>query len=418
VDKFSYDVIVVGAGAAGLIAASRAAGLGARVLLIEKMERAGRKLLITGKGRCNITNEAYASEYFKEIYPNGKYLKHAFSTFFNKEIIELLNKYGVQTVTERGGRVFPASGSAADVVNALLAGVSENNITIRYKTRISDLIIEDNQVMGVEAEQNGRREKIAGHSVIICTGGKSYAATGSSGDGYGLAQKAGHTIIPVRPSLVPLETKGHIHEQLQGLSLKNTLAGVWIDGKKKKEEFGELLFTHFGLSGPVILTLSRFVVDELQKNSSIEIALDLKPALDDQKLDARLQRDLTEHGKKQIENIFKLWLPSKMIPVFLEQTGIDSHKEGNQISAKDRKSIRVLMKDFRFVVTGTRSFKEAIVTAGGVSTAEINSKTMESTLVKDLFFAGEVLDLDANTGGYNLQIAWSTGWLAGQSAVP
>ena len=401
-----YDVIVVGAGAAGLVAAARAAEQGARVLLLEKMERAGRKLLITGKGRCNITNEAYASEFFKEIHPPGKYLKHAFSGFFNKEIVELLTRFGVPTVTERGGRIFPASDKASDVVNALLTWAKQTGVDVLYKTRVIELLIDDQKISGVKTEHQGKQESINGKAVIICTGGKSYPATGSSGDGYLLAQQAGHYIIPARPSLVPLETAGTIHEQLQGLSLKNTNASIWIDGKKQKEEFGELLFTHFGLSGPIILTLSRFVVDELQQNRKIEIALDLKPALDDQKLDARLQRDLTEHGKKQIENIFKLWLPSKLIPVFLSQTGIDPQK-----------SIRELMKDFRFNVTGARSFKEAIITAGGVTTSEVNGKTMESNLIKGLFFAGEVLDLDANTGGYNLQIAWSTGWLAGQTAA-
>jgi predicted Rossmann fold flavoprotein len=232
-----------------------------------------------------------------------------------------------------------------------------------------------------------------------------------------LAKAAGHNIVAPAPALVPLETSGNLAEQLQGLSLKNVNAVVWVNGKKIKEEFGEMLFTHFGLSGPIILTLSRFVVEELHKQNSVEISIDLKPALDDQKLDARLLRDLTEHGKKQFENILKLWLPGKLVPAFINMTGIDASREGHQITANNRKQIRILLKDLRFKVTGHRSFKEAIITAGGIPTTEIESKTMESKIVKNLYFAGEVIDLDADTGGYNLQIAYSTAWLAAEACL-
>ncbi len=411
-----YDVIVIGAGAAGLIAAGRAAEQGAKVLLIERNEKIGRKLLITGKGRCNISNEAYLSEYFKQIHPNGKFLKYAFSQFFVKDIVSLLSSYGVDTKVERGGRIFPQSDKSSDVVNALYKYVKKNDVEILLNCRISKLIKEDKTITGVEYRKSNKTEQILASKVILCTGGCSYPATGSSGDGYKITEKLGHKIENLRPALVPLETEGDIAEKLQGLSLKNVNATIWVNGKKKKEEFGEMLFAHFGLTGPIILTLSRLVVDEINLKSKIEISIDLKPALDRQKLDNRLQRDLNENGKKQVRNIFKNWLPSKLIPVFFELTQISETKECNQISAKERIKILNLMKDFRFNISGHRPFKEAIITAGGINTTEINSKTMESKLIKNLYFAGEIIDLDANTGGYNLQIAYSTGWLAGSCA--
>lgn len=406
------DVIVVGAGAAGLLAAGTAAGQGKKVVLLEKMERSGRKLLITGKGRCNITNSSYASEHFKQIHPNGKYLKYAYKTYFSKDIIELLKSFGVDTEVERGNRVFPKSNAAADVVKALDNFVRKNGVAVRYKAAVKELLIQNQKIEGVQLVSG---ETIKASKIIIATGGKSYPATGSTGDGYLFAKQAGHTIGFIRPALVPLETKGNLAQSMQGLALKNANTSLWIDNKKVSEEFGELLFTHFGLSGPVILTHSRNVVDAMQDKKKVEIRVDLKPALDEQKLDARLLRDLNENGKKQIDNIFKFWLPSKMIPAFLEALKIDPRKEGHQIRAEERKAIRNMMKNLCFEISGYRSFKEAIITAGGVATGEVDNKTMESKLVKGLFFAGEVLDLDANTGGYNLQIAWSTGYLAGIS---
>jgi len=408
-----YSTIIIGAGAAGLIAAGRACEAGGSVLVLEKMKQPGRKLLITGKGRCNITNIAPVQEYFRNIYPNGRFLKHAFSAFFTNDIISLLHSYGVNTVVERGGRVFPESNLSVDVLGALLRYASERGAEFRYGYRVEKLIINDGRVTGAEAQHNGRRVTFHSGKVIVCTGGCSYPATGSTGDGYRLAEQAGHSIVPVRPALVPLETMGEVAGMLQGLSLKNCNAVVWVNGKKSAEEFGEMLFTHFGLSGPVILTLSRMVVDELTKQSTVEISVDLKPALDEMTLDRRLLRDLNEQGKKQIDHIFKLWLPAKMIPVFLHLTHIDGKKQGHQLKSEERRRILLLMKDLRFRVSGYRSFKEAVITAGGVSTAEIDSKTMESKLVRNLFFAGEVMDVDGVTGGYNLQIAFSTGWLAG-----
>lgn len=410
----SYDVIVAGGGPAGLVAAGRAAELGGRVLLLEKMRQVGRKLLITGKGRCNITNDNPIGDFITHIHPNGRFLRNAFSQFFSQEILELLERNGVKATLERGGRYFPASNKSADVLHALLKWVTGLNVEIRCGMRVEKLIIENNVIRGIVA--NG--EELRSARVILATGGNSYPATGSNGEGYQLARNAGHSIETVRPSLVPLETVGNIAQRLQGLSLKNVNAVVWIDGRKTGEEFGEMLFTHFGLSGPIILTLSRLVVDELTKLSKVEISVDLKPALDEQKLDNRLIRDLDEHGKKKIENIFRFWLPAAMGPVFLDLLELNPGKECHQVSAPERKRIRNLMKNFRFRITGHRSFKEAIITAGGVSTNEISAKTMESKLVSGLYFAGEIIDLDADTGGYNLQIAYSTGWLAGNSCMP
>jgi predicted Rossmann fold flavoprotein len=412
-----FDVVVVGAGAAGLIAAGRVAELGGKVLLLEKMERAGRKLLITGKGRCNITNDAPQSEFLDHIYPNSRFLKPAFASFFSGDIIRLLEKYGTETVVERGGRVFPVSNSSADVVKALLKWVNAHSVEIRYRHQVERLITIGGEVKGLLVNANGKSVNINCNKVILCTGGYSYPATGSTGDGYRMAKKAGHTIETPRPALVPIETEGDMAQRLQGLSLKNVKAIVWVSGKKLKEEFGEMLFTHFGLTGPIILSLSRFIVDELLKGHRVEVSVDLKPALDEVKLDNRLLRDLDENGKRKIDNLFRLWLPSSLIPVFLKELAIDGQKEGHQLQAKERKKIMLMMKDLRFRVTGYRPFKEAIITAGGVVTNEINPKTMESKVVKNLYFAGEVIDLDADTGGFNLQIAYSTAWLAAEASL-
>ena len=408
-----FDVIVVGAGPAGLLAAGRVAELGGNVLILEKMRQEGRKLLITGKGRCNITNDSSIGDFITHVYPNGRFLRNAFSQFFSNDIIKLLHKYGVETSLERGGRYFPASNKSADVLKALLKWVRGLNVEIRCGYRVEKLIVENNAIQGIQA--NG--QQFMARQVILATGGKSYPATGSNGEGYELARRVGHSIEKVRPALVPLETGGDVAQKLQGLNLKNVKAVVWVNDKKRGEDFGEMIFTHFGLSGPIILTLSRIVVDELHKKNKVEVTVDLKPALNEQKLDNRLLRDLNENGKKKISNVFRYWLPATMIPVFFDLLGLDREKECHQISSKERKQIRHLLKNLRFSITNHRSFKEAIITAGGISTNEISSKTMESKLVNGLYFAGEMIDLDAKTGGFNLQIAYSTGWLAGNSCM-
>lgn len=408
-----FDVVVVGAGPAGLLAAGSAAKYGGRVLVLEKMRQEGRKLLITGKGRCNVTNDATVEDFITHVYPNGRFLRSAFTHFYSQDILDLLQNYGVETICERGGRYFPVSNKSADVLAALLKWVNEYNVDIRCGQRVEKLLLESNAIVGVQA--NGRVIKAG--SVILATGGKSYPATGSNGEGYELARLVGHTIEKVRPALVPLETDGGLAQKLQGLTLKNVRVSVWINGKKGGEDFGEMIFTHFGLSGPIILSLSRVVVDELLRKNKVEVTIDLKPALDEQKLDIRLLRDLNEYGKRRVSNIFNHWLPSSMVPVFIELVGLDPDKEGHQISSKERKKIRYFLKNMPFKIINYRSFKEAIITAGGVSTREITSQTMESKLVSRLFFAGEILDLDADTGGFNLQISYSTGWLAGKSSM-
>ncbi|MCF8381372.1 MAG: NAD(P)/FAD-dependent oxidoreductase [Bacteroidales bacterium] len=413
----AYDVIVIGAGAAGLIAAGRAAEFGLKVLVLEKMERAGRKLLITGKGRCNISNDSSMDEYFKNIFPNGRFLRTAFHSFFSPDIVALLETHGLKTQTERGNRIFPETNKAADVLKAIMKWIDNLSIHIRFNTAVVDLMIESGHIAGVEVNSGSGTEKILSKSVIVATGGKSYPATGSSGDGYKFAKLLGHTVVPPRPALAPLVTSGKEASALQGLSLKNVNAVLWVNGKKVKEEFGEMMFTHFGLTGPIILTLSRRSIDEIIKKNKVEICIDLKPALDEAKLDKRLLRDLDENGKRFLENTFKLWMPQKLIPVFLEILKLDGKTECHQMTSKQRKQLVYLLKNFRFNVIDYRGFKEAIITAGGVSTQEIDSKTMESKLISNLYFAGEVIDLDANTGGFNLQIAFSTGWLAGASAA-
>lgn len=415
--SISYDVIVVGAGAAGLVAAARAAELGGSVLVLEKMERAARKILISGKGRCNITNSASQDEFLKHIHPDGGFLRHAFSRFFSQDIIKLLENNGCPSVIERGGRVFPVSNKSADVVNALVKCGARHRVEIRCGHKVTGLLVENGAVTGLNVHSKSGSQTFRARNIILCTGGKSYPATGSDGDGYRFATSVGHSIEIPRQSLVPLETEGNTAQRMKGLGLRNVRATVRVNGNKEREEFGEMLFTEFGVSGPIILTMSRFVVDALRGKNRVELSVDLKPALDETKLDARLMRDLADHGRTRMDSVFRKWLPAQMIPVFLGKTAINGAMPGHQLSSHDRRKILLLMKDLRFVITGCRPFKEAIVTAGGVVTTEIDARTMESKLIKNLYFAGEMIDVDADTGGYNLQIAFSTGWLAGESCM-
>jgi len=415
------QVIVIGAGAAGLMAAGQAAEMGARTLLLEKMDRPGRKLRIAGKGRCNLTNVAPLSEFISHFGPNGHFLRQAFHQFFISDLVAFFEELGVRTVTERGGRVFPASGQAQDVVDALVQWTGDLSVTLRTRSPVERLLVEGDRIVGVQVSKNQVSGEKPGFysadAVIVATGGASYPATGSTGDGYRLAKSVGHTIVPIRPALVPLETAGDVAPRLQGLSLRNVAVRVWVNGKKQAEAFGEMLFTHFGLSGPIILSLSRQVVDALRLGQRVILSIDLKPALDEGKLDARLLRDLDAHGKQQFRTLLKGLLPSKLISVCTDLMDIPPGKMAHQITSEERQRLRAWLKDFRLEVTGHRPFTEAIITAGGVDTREVDPRTMASRLVEGLYFAGEVLDVDADTGGYNLQAAFSTGWVAGRSVA-
>ena len=412
--EIHYDIIVIGAGAAGLMAAGTAAEQGASVLLLDSMKRAGRKLLITGKGRCNITNNSDIQNYMKQIFPLAKFCRPMFSRFFVTDIIRHFHRLGVPTIEERGRRVFPESQKSMDVVTALVNWVEESGVTIKYDRRVKRIIENDGQVTGVALDTGA---VFNCDKCIVATGGRSYPATGSTGDGFRMLRELGHKVNSTLPALVPLETSGDLAQSMQGLSLKNVEATLWVDKKKQRSKFGEMLFTHFGLSGPIILDLSRDAVIAMRENKYIEITLDLKPALDRDKLDARLLRELDFHGKSKLKSMLKNLMPLKMIYPFCKYTQCDPDKFCNQISSEERKNIHRGLKEMNFTITGNTGWNDAIITSGGVELKEVNPSTMESKKISGLYIAGEILDLDAATGGYNLQIAWSSGYVAGLSAV-
>lgn len=407
----AYDVLVIGAGAAGLLAAGTAAMYGAHTALIEKNEKPGKKLYITGKGRCNVTNAADIRDFIANIPVNGRFLYSAFSAFDNRDIIDLLARFGVETKTERGGRVFPASDKSSDVISALSRYVSESGAEM-LRGCVKKLLSENGRICGAVLE-DGRT--LQSRCVILATGGASYPQTGSTGDGYRFAEACGHRVIPPKPSLVPLLAKEKWVSELMGLSLRNCAIRVLdADGKEIYRDFGEMLFTHYGVSGPMILSASAHLRSFARP---YRLEIDLKPALDEAALDKRILRDFSAAANKDFANSLGALLPKKLIPVVIRLSGISPQKKVHDITKEERGALVRLLKAFPLTLTGTRPIAEAIITSGGVDTKEINPKTMESKKMSGLYFAGEVIDADAYTGGFNLQIAFSTGYLAGMSAA-
>lgn len=423
------NVVVIGGGPAGMMSAISSAENGNNVIVLEKKERLGRKLLITGKGRCNITSSLPINEFIQNIPGNGQFLYSAFKNYTNNDIIDFLNKEGLDVKEERGNRIFPITDKSLDVLKCFTNKLKELNVKVEYNMQVTEIVPKNEygnlKVIAHELkdnEQYGNTKTFEAEKVILATGGNSYPLTGSTGDGYELAKKLGHTVTKIRPSLVPLEAfEQNMCKELQGLSLRN----VNIQFKNKEnnkviyDDFGEMLFTHFGVSGPTILSSSAHLVrykniDELLKNKKIVLNIDFKPALSEEKLDERILRDFDEFKNKQFKNSLDKLLPQKLIPVIIEKSGINPEKKVNEINKKERHRLVNLLKNFEVVIKGFRTIDEAIITSGGINIKEINPKTMESKLVEGLYFAGEIIDVDAYTGGFNLQIAYSTGYTAGQ----
>ena len=440
----SKDIIVVGGGAAGMLAEYFAAEAGNKVTLLEKNEKLGKKIYITGKGRCNLTNACDVEELFLNVKSNSKFLYSAFYGFDNSMVIDFFESHGMPVKVERGNRVFPVSDKSSDVIFALQRALKEKKVEVLLHTEVSKLCYEKITDTKADEEASDKKPsdkkpsdkkpsdkkpelKITGvilkdgtkmdaDAVIVATGGLSYPSTGSTGDGYKMAEDAGHTVTECTPSLVPFNVKEEWVKSLQGLSLKNTAISIYSGKKKLYEDFGEMLFTHFGVSGPMILSASASIKQSLIKQP-LDMYIDLKPALTQEALDKRILREFEEAKNKQFKNSINKLLPAKMIPVIIELSGIDPDKKVNEISKEERNRLLMLFKKLRVTLNGPRGYNEAIITKGGIKVKEINPSTMESKLVNGLYLAGEVLDLDAYTGGFNLQIAWSTGYLAGTSAA-
>ena len=431
-------VVVVGAGASGMMAAGRAAELAASVLLLEKTKHPGNKILISGKTRCNLTNAKELDDFIAMYCPDGRFLYGAFHRFFRDDLLAFLRRYGVETKTERGGRVFPASDDARDVVKAFERYMADHGVQVRTDTRVTGIQVDKGRAVGVQTEKGA----VSATAVVLATGGASYPETGSTGDGYRLAAVLGHTITKLRPALVPLVVHEFERaESMQGVSLRNvrltayqcpadeinrslTPTSDWgrgISGKQPpwpiiESRRGEMMITHFGIGGPVTLLMSLAIVDALE-NGPVSVSIDLKPALDEKQLRQRLQRDFDRYAKRSYRNILKGLLPQKMVDPFVELTGILPEKPGHQINAEERERLLNLLKSLRFNIEGPLSMASAMVTAGGVSLKEIDPRTMASRLIEGLYFCGEVIDLDGDTGGYNLQAAFSTGYIAGEQAA-
>ncbi len=409
-------VIVIGGGPAGMFAAYFAAKNGHKVTLLEQNEKLGKKLYITGKGRCNITNAADMEELFRNVCNNRKFLYSAFYSYTNEQVIDFFESYGLATKVERGNRVFPVSDHSSDVIAALTKALKDVGVEVRLHTKVAEILTEETgeelpKVKGVRLLDN---TLLMADAVVLATGGISYPSTGATGDGYRFAEQLSHRIVEPSPSLVPFETKEGFIFELQGLALKNVALKIVNSKKCLYEDFGEMLFTHFGVSGPMILSASATIKPEDIKEQP-RAYIDLKPALDFDTLDKRVLKDFEEAKNRQFKNSIQKLLPGKLVPVIIELSGIDPDKQVNEISKEERRALVSLLKALPFTITGTRGFKEAIITRGGISVKDVNPSTMESKKVKGLSICGEVLDLDAMTGGYNLQIAWSTGYLAGNS---
>lgn len=403
-------VIIIGGGAAGMIAAYSAALTSKQVILLEKNEKLGKKIFITGKGRCNLTNASDMNTVMENVVSNKRFLFSAFKNFTNEDIMNLVENNGTKLKIERGNRVFPVSDHSSDIIKSLENAIRDLHVDIRLNTKVDELIIENDRCIGVVIGKN----KIMADAVIVATGGMSYQATGSDGDGYRFAKEAGLSVSKLYPSLVPFNIEGERIKALQGLSLKNIHAYIYNDKKLVYDEFGEMLFTHFGVSGPVIISASAVIGNKNIKG--YKLSIDLKPALDEEKLDERILRDFAEQKNKSLKNSLNKLFPAKLIDEVIFQSKIDPDKKVNLLTKEERHSLVNATKNLEYVISSTRGFNEAIITKGGVEVSQINPKTMESKKIKGLFFAGEVLDLDAFTGGYNLQIAWSTGYAAGEGA--
>lgn len=394
-----------------MFAALGAAEAGHRVTILEQNEKLGKKIYITGKGRCNLTNACDTEEIFAHVPRNAKFLYSAIYTYDNFRVMEFFEANGMPVKTERGNRVFPVSDHSSDVISTLQKALEKAGVEVLLHTKVTEILSKDGKITGVRLK-NG--EKRTADAIILATGGKSYSSTGSTGDGFVFAEQLGHKIEEPVPSLVPMTVLEDYCMQMQGLSLRNVQATIREGGKVFFEEFGEMLFTHFGVSGPLMLSASSVVNDRLRKKK-LSLTIDLKPALSEEQLDARILRDFEENKNRQFKNSVKGLLPAKMIPVVISLSGIDPEKKINGITKQERKKLVECIKAFPLTLTGLRGFNEAIITRGGVSVKQVDPSTMESKLVKGLYFAGEILDVDAYTGGFNLQIAWSTGYLAGSS---
>jgi predicted Rossmann fold flavoprotein len=409
-----YDIIIIGAGPAGLIGTIEAYREGVSICILEKMPIPAIKLRLSGKGRCNITNSTDLKDFISHFGKNGNFLKYSFLEFFNNELLEYFKALGIKFKLERGGRYFLNSNKAEEIANVLVNKVNNMNIQIHTEHSVEE-IIKKNDIFTLIT----KNKKFSCKKLLIATGGKSYPKTGSNGDGFELAKKTGHKIIPPLPALVPLKTDDKIVKQVADLTLKNVNVSLWAikekTEKKITEQFGEMEFKSYGLAGPIILTISKEAVKLLDKNYKVFVRIDLKPAIDHKKLDARILREISQNPKKDFKYLLEKLLPIRMIPVFINKLKIHKDNTLNQLTSPERKMLRLLLKEFEFKITDFFSYNNAIITSGGISIGEINKKTMESKIVKNLFFAGEIIDIDADTGGFNLQAAFSTGYIAGRS---